>query len=77
MVTNALDVAGQPTSVDLNTLDDRALAIILLQLRVSVGHLIAEVCDPSDARPEVIAPGIDDEGGRAPHLVDDLATEWG
>ncbi|MEU8802435.1 ATP-binding protein [Spirillospora sp. NPDC048819] len=77
MATNAFDVSGQPAPTDLNALDDRALAMILVQLRVSAGHLIAEVRDPSGARPELVTPGIDDEGGRGLQLVEALATTWG
>ena len=78
MATNACEASGQTeASADLDTLDIRALAIILVQLRVSAGHLIAEVRDPSEARPELVAPGVDDEGGRGLHLVEALATEWG
>lgn len=77
LATNAFDATGQPTPADLDTLDDRALAMILVQLRVSGEHLIAEVRDPSDARPELVAPGIDDEGGRGLQLAESLANEWG
>lgn len=77
MATNAFDASGQSAPVDLYALDDRALAMILVQLRVSAGHLIAEVRDPSDACPELAAGGIDDEGGRGLQLVEALATEWG
>ncbi|GAA1801834.1 ATP-binding protein [Actinomadura chokoriensis] len=77
MATNAFDAIGQPVLKDLDALDDRALLMILVQLRVSAGHLIAEVRDPSDARPELGAPDSDDEGGRGLQLVDALATGWG
>jgi hypothetical protein len=77
MATNAFDASGQPAPADLYALDDRALAMILVQLRISAGYLVAEVRDPSDARPQLAAPGIDDEGGRGLQLVEALATEWG
>lgn len=77
MATNAFDASGQPAPADLCALDVRALAMILVQLRLSAGYLVAEVRDPSDACPELTAPGTDDEGGRGLQLVEALATEWG
>lgn len=77
MATNAFEASGGPVPGDLYALDDRALLMILVQLRISAGHLIAEVRDPSDALPELVAPDSDDEGGRGLQLVDALATGWG
>ncbi|TDD69366.1 ATP-binding protein [Actinomadura rubrisoli] len=77
LATNAFDATGHPAPSDLDVSDDRTLAMILVQLRVSAGQLIAEVRDPSNDRPELATPGTDEEGGRGLRLAHSLANEWG
>ncbi|MFV2177632.1 ATP-binding protein [Actinomadura sp. LOL_016] len=75
LVTNAFDVTGEPVPGDLLGLDE--LAMILIQLRISSGHLVVEVRDSGDGRPQIPDTGLNDEGGRGLRLATVLAGEWG
>ncbi|GLZ09447.1 hypothetical protein Acsp03_69130 [Actinomadura sp. NBRC 104412] len=74
-VTNAFDVTGE--SLAGESLDLDGLAMILVQLRISAKHLIVEVRDFGDGRPEIPATGVNDEGGRGLRLATMLAGKWG
>lgn len=75
LVTNAFDVTGEPLAGELLDLDD--MAVILVQLRISAKHLVLEVRDSGDGRPEIPETGVNDEGGRGLRLATLLAGEWG
>ncbi|MFI0486781.1 ATP-binding protein [Actinomadura sp. 9N215] len=75
LVTNAFDISGGPVSGNLLALDD--LAMILIQLRISAGHLVVEVRDTGDGRPLIPDSDLNDEGGRGLRLATLLASKWG
>ncbi|MFV2175533.1 ATP-binding protein [Actinomadura sp. LOL_016] len=75
LVTNAFDATCAPVAEDLAVLDDPAM--ILVQLRVSAGHLVVEVRDTGDGRPAIPDTGLNDEGGRGLRLATLLAGRWG
>ncbi len=64
LVTNAVRHAGTRVKIDLERLPDDGVRVSVSD-RAPGGH------------PRVVAPGVDDEGGRGLWLVERLASSWG
>jgi hypothetical protein len=50
---------------------------VAIRLKATGGRILLEVWDHSEARPELVLAGRDDESGRGLALVDALASGWG
>jgi anti-sigma regulatory factor (Ser/Thr protein kinase) len=78
LVTNAFDLTGEDTlPTDLAVANEADLAMILVQLRISSGHLVVEVRDSGDGCPRLTNADLNDEGGRGLQLATMLTNEWG